>query len=613
MTDITKRLPDCDDEGERGERGEKGERGERGRRGHRGHDGKDGRDGHDGNDGATGPTGPASNGGRTGPEGPEGPEGPRGQDGATGPTGPCCTGATGPSEVVHDETLVGSGTPGDPLGVNTGPTYGLGPTIVGILQPEFTEEVITIYARSEGSDVTGDGMTDTTAYETFVRAVRDVPAIIPPGVRYIVDITGIDETLPNDYVLPAWKAPHFLEFTQLYPAPELLLFNTAVAIQADLNTVVLSPPSDAVITAGDLPVIAPLDNTGILTVTIPVARASWANNALKGKFLITAGTHVEHAVIAESTSTTLLITVGPPIVPTLPFVIKEPSAHLKGHANTSPGHIPASYRGAISALNCDSLAFNGIKITSTSGGTGLYATGSGLTCTQLCELQSPLVMSDHPFLSRVVRCWVYGVPELGTRIAFVQSLMDGASGGRLLSTATFALIARSIIQDSSPIEPVVFLPGNPNPVPASIPFVTVIGSIIRRGTGDGMIFHGGKGTLLNVNIYGCVGNGVKANLGNGVLELLNVATNGAPNGLFGVLVTDGQFVKVNAATSGSPTPLTGPGIGPLAQQIKVGILPNRTWLNFTTGADGLPIRNQFDLVGMNAGATDQSTGSRLYE
>src|SRR5512143_1117398 len=44
MADITKRGPDCDDEGERGERGE------RGRSGHRGHDGATG---------PTGPTGPA--------------------------------------------------------------------------------------------------------------------------------------------------------------------------------------------------------------------------------------------------------------------------------------------------------------------------------------------------------------------------------------------------------------------------------------------------------------------------------------------------------------------------------------------------------------------------
>ena len=50
MADITKRLPDCDDDGERGERGKRGKRGKRGQRGH---------DGRDGDTGPAGPGGPA--------------------------------------------------------------------------------------------------------------------------------------------------------------------------------------------------------------------------------------------------------------------------------------------------------------------------------------------------------------------------------------------------------------------------------------------------------------------------------------------------------------------------------------------------------------------------
>ena len=52
MSELTKRVLDCDNDGERGERGE------RGKRGHRGHRGHDGNDGIDGATGATGPTGP---------------------------------------------------------------------------------------------------------------------------------------------------------------------------------------------------------------------------------------------------------------------------------------------------------------------------------------------------------------------------------------------------------------------------------------------------------------------------------------------------------------------------------------------------------------------------
>ncbi len=168
MAEITRRIPDCDDDCE-GERGERGERGKRGPRGHDGHDGHDGATGTTGPTGAastvtgpTGPTGPtgmmgqAANTGATGTQGPTGftgstgpastvtgptgaigqtgPTGPMGQTGATGPTGDVgatgptgdvgatgptgdvgATGATGPSEVVHDDTLLGAGTLLSPL------------------------------------------------------------------------------------------------------------------------------------------------------------------------------------------------------------------------------------------------------------------------------------------------------------------------------------------------------------------------------------------------------------------------------------------------------------------------------------------------------------------
>lgn len=61
MADLTRRVPDCGEEGKRGRRGPRG---------------------HDGDPGTTGPTGPA--GGPTGSTGPTGPTGPTGAIGATG-------------------------------------------------------------------------------------------------------------------------------------------------------------------------------------------------------------------------------------------------------------------------------------------------------------------------------------------------------------------------------------------------------------------------------------------------------------------------------------------------------------------------------------------------
>jgi hypothetical protein len=65
---------------------------------------------------------------------------------------------------------------------------------------------VTIYVRPTGSDVTGNGRTPETAYLTMDRAMRDIPALIPPGIRYSVD-TGPDGVdLPPDFQFPALRS-----------------------------------------------------------------------------------------------------------------------------------------------------------------------------------------------------------------------------------------------------------------------------------------------------------------------------------------------------------------------------------------------------------------------
>jgi len=84
MSDITRRIPDCEEDGE-------------GKRGHRGHRG------NDGSTGPTGPTGPSS--GPTGPTGPSGPTGSTGPGGATGPTGTAGLAAYGYAVGTADSTI----------------------------------------------------------------------------------------------------------------------------------------------------------------------------------------------------------------------------------------------------------------------------------------------------------------------------------------------------------------------------------------------------------------------------------------------------------------------------------------------------------------------------
>jgi hypothetical protein len=174
---------------------------------------------------------------------------------------------------------------------------------------------ITIYARSFGTDWPGPS-TPVNPYKTFHRAVQDVPAIVPPDFRYVVDITGITEVLPNDYTLPAWKAPKIFEDDE---SDRFFLLNTAVAIRATPQLVALLPASDATITSDDIAPSDPDPVTGLITITLLVARPSWGGGgrgALAGKFVIgkigNGQTSSQHAVIAESTPTTLLISTTEP-------------------------------------------------------------------------------------------------------------------------------------------------------------------------------------------------------------------------------------------------------------------------------------------------------------
>ena len=552
-------------------------------------------------DGSPGPEGPAGPPGRRGPTGPAGRDdsatntgatGPAGPSGSTGPTGPCCTGptgstgpdgatgATGPSEVVHDETLVGSGTPGDPLGVNTGPTYGLGPTIVGILQPEFTVETITIYARTFGSDATGDGSL-ANPYETFVRAVRDVPAIVPPGVRYIIDITGISEVLPNNYTLPTWKAPE----TILFAPTQFFLFGSPVEIQAIPQLVAAIPPADAVITAADILLVTNDPVTGLITITLNVPRASWAANALKGKFVVGAVGGGENAVIWESDINFIRITTN--VMPTTPIQVMEPSATLDGFADFFP-----SPHGLINAGNCDSIGFSGIRIANPATN-GLAINGAGLGMVQLCELDSP-VFSNTPNnanTSRVVRNWIKGFPWLSGNLTLLSNLFDATAFSEFSIPATVWLV-RDVFDGCGPIESLAIFPGGP-PVSSVVPIMFMSGCLVRNTPGvdgDGIRFHGVRGRLQNVDVYGCGRDGVRADQGAGWIELINVRTSGAPNGGVGVRVLDGIHAKADPATSALVIPLTGVG-----GDMQVGGRPPRTWVNFLAGVGG-PVANEYDIT-----------------
>lgn len=171
MADITRRIPDCDDDCEGG-----GERGKRGKRGHRG---------HDGSDGAIGPTGPS--GGPTGPTGPSGgPTGPTGLIGATGPsggpTGP--TGSTGPAGASSAIIPFASGTPDSLVHVlggvlDTGLVTGFGTSLDGVSVGGGTVDLtggVGIPSNMAFSMPRGGTLVGLSAFFSLAAAVSAFPA-----------------------------------------------------------------------------------------------------------------------------------------------------------------------------------------------------------------------------------------------------------------------------------------------------------------------------------------------------------------------------------------------------------------------------------------------------
>jgi hypothetical protein len=127
-------------------------------------------------------------------------------------------------------------------------------------QPAFVSppQLVTIYARSTGSDATGNGKTIPTAYRTVQRAARDVPTIVPGGVYYVIDATdlidGGPEALPPNYSLPVWKSGRGIQFSEQFVYPPLSA-EADVLGAVTLRAVPRNVPAlgaEAVIAEGDL-------------------------------------------------------------------------------------------------------------------------------------------------------------------------------------------------------------------------------------------------------------------------------------------------------------------------------------------------------------------------
>ena len=586
MADLSKRAPDCDDcEGENGERGERGKRGKRGQRGHRGHDGRDGHDGH------TGPTGPCC----TGPTGLTGPSGdgtisvadegaPQGNfsllnfigDGVTtsdaggGVLNITIPGPTGPSGIIVDPvppTLTGNGTEASPLQV-----------INVALQPLFPlGTVITIHARIFGSDETGDGSL-ANPYRTLQRAVLDVPHIIFPNLRYVVDVTGLGlETLPEDYALPpilSATGPDF-DFSGVGPA-EFAPMLLPLVIYAEPQLLSTIPPGDAVINPGDILSDLPDPNTGLRTLTLTAPRASWLPNLLKGSFAIGSLPN-DNATVLENTDTT--ITYASPVALTAPIRIMESSTTFTGSVSAQ-----GFFRGVFTITGTTSVFLLGISVVPPpgSGFAGLFSD----KCEQIALRLGKFVdVVLHDMIMRPRSCYfatdIFGSDFARGNFAVQNSLFEGP----IFTASMFAdyTFRTSKLDGVERLGEIVDF--NAGVFPFMSPSFNVQRCLIVNSPGDAVVFHGSRGLLQRVTINDSAGNAVVAD--GGFLDMQRVQ--GVGNGGFGLLADDGALVQVDANT-------TVTGVGPF--DLVSGDLPPATWAQ-------LP---QFDITAVGpAGATGSGT------
>ena len=462
---------------------------------------------------------------------------------------------------------------------------------------------ITIYARATGSDTLGAG-TFAKPYRTFQRAIRDVPSVIPAGYVYTVDITGIGvEVLPPDYEIPAIFAPSSFQLSDEIggSVPFPFGYGASFNIRAFPQPATNIPLADTSVPAADVIAFAQDPYSNLVTIQVAPPRASWAANAVAGKFLLVEGSGFSSCAIQGSDATHLVVALDYP-VPGAALGIAECSATLQTSVSA-----PSGTPSGLAVLNSPQVAYQGLKLTSTTGDLSLRHSGGSQPIMSLCDvdgLSTLWVASNFWCAASVIRnyvsfdgaaftslqclnlnCFVFNAGSAGN--VWYSTINDGCASMGSVPTYTVAGA------------------GYP-PCGWELVDCWFTNVIDTAGKNAGAIWGNGGGafSLENVRIDAPLGVAILSE-GSAYMLLQNVGgTSLDPS----VRVEDGSQVRVlddatDIANAG--------GFG-----MQVGTLPARTWADFR----GVPpIKNQFDVLsppvgdevtGVGSGGT---SGSRLFQ
>ena len=490
----------------------------------------------------------------------------------------------------------------------TGPAAAEGPPF----WPPFPAEpvVVTIYARLDGSDTKGTGSLKQP-YRTFQRAIRDVPPAIPPGFKYVVDITGIgNELVPDNYQLPEILSP-LLVATADDPTTFPFRFTAPLTIQATPQPATNIPIGDTSVAAADIVSVTADPGSGLAILTVSTARPSWAVSGVKGKQLIGNASGQASCAVYDSNATQLFLCNQPVNVPAIgSYTIVEPSATLLAN---NPGIEDA----AVTCIGPNSIAFLGIHFVCLApGNSGLMLGGMPTAVVELCVVEGIVINACLEQVILNANVLSNGFMDLeSSSITSFTSLWLDAAGYDFTGGESLGLFFRRTVFD-----------GNPQALgPASPAPATSIGGLgsstwtfahcILTNTADNALhaFATTQWQLDTVVIENSAGDAI---LCEGSQMILNAVTGGGNTG-FGVHVNDGGIVRV----VDDGTLVTG-----TSGDMNVGTLVARTWTDFRTTA---PIENEYDLttpfVAASSGAvqppgneltgagTGGRSGSRLFQ
>lgn len=429
-----------------------------------------------------------------------------------------------------------------------------------------------VFARLFGNDDTGDGSAGNP-YRTFVRALEDVPIIIPQGQRYIVDITGLGvETLPQDpFRPPTYQSDDGLTLNLASDIFPNFINESPLTVAAAPIPATGVPVADTLIAPGEIVSQVANADTGLITITTTKV---WPVNVFKGKLLAGTGPFQDCAIASNGVSTLEVCSTSALVAP---LQIIQPSAELLG------GWFIIS-SGCI-------VVFNGVKLSRASVVASDLAVANsqmGTMLMRLCEVQG---------FSSSFTATLISANSCSVRAPTAKQIRANSGGGAQLFNSYLENI--DFQQIGGAIPSTLFMnacihEGGPVTSLGACSF-SATGLARRLSTSGGLRFTGSLlGTLIDVRVDGCAGQAVEV-LNRSVVDMTKVR--GATNTLFGVKADKGSTVQVNSTTD-----VTG-----ASGDMKVGNQAARTWVNFRTVA---PINNEFDI---DATKPVTGTGTRLFQ